>query len=250
MSDQNMDTLESAAPTGTPAQIESHNSEAPDVDTSAPGTAPTGTPEPKKYAGKYASPEELEKAYTSLQSKLGTKDFSEKLGDKVVEATGYTTDELSSAGYTPEQIVQAMLQQQAPTQEPQGVTTSQTVLNSIKGAVESSKVDSVKFELELERLYRKTPDAENLESWIRKMKRHPDYQSMTASEIFAEVQPLVEKGEESAYNKQSEKERATMNITHNPVPESSVYDKAVERFQRSGHDDDAAAIVKAALARK
>jgi len=209
--------------------------------TPSPDETPSSEPE-KVYAGKYKSAEELEKAYKEAQAKISQKGFSEKLGEEVVKATGYSVDELTQAGYSETQIVEAMLNKTAPVAPPVN-----DPVKPIKEAVESSQISSVKFELELERLYRKNADAEQLDDWIRKFKQLPDNKSRSAAEIYEELKPLMKKGQEEAYAKQSEKERATVKVSHNVAPESKEYDISREAYKKSGHLDDAVGMIKSKL---
>jgi len=130
---EDKDNLQQAAPEGTTAEAETQ------VETK--GETPEAETQPKEekvYAGKFKSADDLEKSYKELESKLGAKDYSKQLGDKVLEATGYTKDQLEQAGYGPDEIVKAMISYQdtgkvqAPTQE-------------IQSKVVDSKVDALEW---------------------------------------------------------------------------------------------------------
>jgi hypothetical protein len=244
MDEATKDTLQSVAPNGTPTSAETQSSTVPATGNPTSGAAPAGTPEPRRYAGKYDSPEALEEAHKNLESKLGSKSYLERVGEKLVEKTGYTPTDLVNAGYSEEQVVMAMLGQNPG--QPQGSptpSTSQSTVDAIRGAVENSKVDSIQFELELERLYRKDPDAENLDDVIRTLRKHPDFRGKSPAEVLAGAKALVKRGEEIAYSRQDEKERANVTISNASVPQTSDYDRAVDRYKRTGDADDATAVV-------
>lgn len=247
MVDTNQDTSKSTAPVeGTPEQTG-----APVASESQPAEAASGsTTEARKYAGKFDSPEKLEEAYQNLQSKLGERDYAGSLGQKVVEATGYSIQELEQAGYKPEDIVQAVISPGANSQvQPVQSPTTLDPTTALKSAVESSKVDSVKFELELERLYRKNPEAEGLDDWIRKFAKHPDYKGKPAKEIYDELVPIMRKGEEAAVQTAHAKTKAGMVLSNEQAPTPTDFQKAKEAWQKTGHIDDAQGMVAAFLAR-
>ena len=230
--DKQLDTQVSEAPEGTP----SHD---------AAQDLPTETPEaeeaPRKYAGKYSSVEELEKAYTSASSKIGQKGYAEKIGEKVVDATGYTVKDLEEAGYSADQIAEAVLAHQASgkQQEMPKVNPSEV----IKKTVESSKVDKLQFELEVDRYLRKNPEAEEFVDWVRKMRRHPDYHGKGAAEIFAEVQPLMSKAKKAVEKTHASKERASMSVSNKRPVETPAHQAAADRYKKTGRLDDAASFI-------
>lgn len=233
------DTTKQVAPEGTPTDASAQGQQE-NVDAQATSSAPTeGTPE-RTYAGKYKSADELEKAYSELQSKIGKKSYAETLGQRVVDATGYSVNDLENAGYSPDQIVQAVL-----TYQDTGNTQQNSFdVDTVKQTVQASKVDSLAFELELERFVRKNPESEEMTDWVRKMKRHPDYKDLSVEQIYSEIKPIIEKTEEQVYAKQGEKEKAGLSITHTPAPTPDPSKEATDRFKQRRSMDNAADLIK------
>lgn len=236
------DTSVLAAPEGTPADAGTQTpapEQAPAVSDAAPKE---GKPaEEKVYAGKYKSIEDLEKAYKEVETKVGAKSYAEKIGDNVVQATGYSIGDLENAGYSPEQIVQAVVSYQETGKQ----QSNQFDVQAIRQNVESSKVDDVKFDIQLERYLRKNPEAEEYEGWIRKMRKHPDFRSSTVEAIVQDIKPLMEKAQQEVLVKQGEKEQAVVSVSHNQAPEPQVADKATDAYLKNPSQDNAVAMLKA-----
>ena len=58
---------------------------------------------------------------------------------------------------------------------------------------------------------------------------------------------FVKKGMQATLKKQSEKERASLNLSNNSVPENRHEDVALKQFQSTRHIDDASEFVRARL---
>lgn len=250
MPDQ-QDTRTPAAPQGTPAPAATPTDQ---PSSSTPPAAAPATPA-RKYAGKYETPEALEEGYANLQSSLGKKTLAEELGRKVVEATGVSIDDLQAQGFTPEQIVEAMLTETPPPVAPQGngATPPATPKAKLDGGnlrtqVGDNKVNDLEFELKLTRFGTSNPDAMAYEDEIREFSRLPAFRNKSPQEIWdAKVRPLIEKGKQAAYSKQDEKERANMAPSDNPVPTVDPSQDALKRFNATGHIDDGARFVESRL---
>lgn len=243
MSDEAKDNLQSAAPEGTTAQTQTQS----ESEGQPAPSAPQGTTEARKYAGSFNSVEDLEKAYSEARTKISQKGYAEKLGEQVVQATGYSVSDLEKTGYSPQDIIQAVTNFQDTGRQQDMVKAAP---DQIKDRVESSKVENLEFELELMRFAQKNPDVAEVEDWVRKMKKHPDYREKSVSDIFEDLKPMLAKGGEAVMQKHAEKERASMNFTNATAPDPKPSEKAREKFFKTGRDDDAKNFVKERLKEK
>lgn len=220
-------------------------------------SAPEGTPEQKVYAGKFKSDKDLEEAYMNLEKKVGSKGFSEKLGERVLSATGYTPDELESAGYTPDQIADMMLQgeraqaqgnMQPAMPTPQGQPSGglpKSIQDNIRSGVENSRYKDVQYRLDKQDYFMDNPGDRQFESFVDEMRHHPQYKDKSIKEIVARAKDIAKIGEKAVLERQGNKERASMSIKSAPTQSTSDVDKAFEKWQKSGHPDDATAWLKA-----
>lgn len=236
--EENKDTLPQGASSETPptqqTQVETNS------DASATDGKTTVTEE-KVYAGKYKSPEDLETAYKSLESKLGQKQFTEQLGDKIIQATGRSQDDLVKAGYTPEQIVEALIQYQQTgvQQPPQG-------LDSIQSKVDNTKLSELEWELKRRDFFDSNEDMKEHKDLIEKF--HKLDPSKPIDKIVKEdVMPVLDSVAKVTETKQSAKEKAALNITDAALPPVDPSKTALEQYQKSGHIDDATQFVAARL---
>ncbi len=218
-------------------------------------SAPVGTPEERVYAGKFKSDKDLEDAYVNLEKKVGSKTFSEKLGERVLSATGYTPVELENAGYTPDQIADMMLQseraqaqgyqpqqQAAPVQQPARAGLPQTITESIRSGVESSKYKDIQYRLDKQDYFLENPSDKQFESFVDEMRQHPQYKDSSIKDIVERAKQIAKIGEQSVIERHGVKERASMSINTSSAPPSiSKEQEALERYQRTGHPDDATA---------
>lgn len=234
--DENKDTLQPEASQETPSNAETRV-ESPQVSDAQPTEAE------KVYAGKYKSVDELEKAHKGLESKIGKKTYSEQIGEQVLSATGYTVDQLQAAGYTPAQIAQALLNSEKE-QAPQPYLST----DLIKKSVEESRVERLEFDINMKEFFEENPEAKEFKEEIKEYHSMPAYRGMSPEEIYeSKLKKFVKKGMQVTMKKQSEKERASLNITNNSVPESRAEDAALKNFMSSRHIDDAGAYIKERL---
>lgn len=239
MSEPLKDTLPSAAPQGTPAPVETQKGAPPVEGTTPP--APVGIPE-RVFAGKYKSPDELETAYKSLESKIGNKSYAEKLGEQVVQATGYSLQDLEKAGYTPEQIAQAVVtfNQQQPQKK-----------EDIPQRVENSKIEEMEFKDSMRDFFEQTPEAKEFKEEILEWHDHPRFKSLSPEEIYSQkLSKFISKGSKAVLEKQSEKEKANVTVTQVAAPQVDESVASLEKFQKSRHLDDATSFIRSRLAKK
>lgn len=239
MDELNKDTLPSEASQETTPLAETR--------VTSPEGSETSQVSEKVYAGKFKSAEELENSYKSLESKIGQKTYSEQIGEQVLASTGYTVEQLQSAGYTPSQIAQAIT---TPPEQNQPVasTAAYSPTDSIRKTVEESRVDRLEFDLKINKYFDKNPEAKDFEDDIKEYHAMPAYRGMSPEEIYeSKIKRFVTKGAQATLQRQSEKERASLTISNNSVPESRAEDEAYKRFQSSRHIDDAADLIKARL---
>ena len=244
--EQDKDTLQSAAPSGTPAQTETQVS-------SPEGT--TGETQAQKearvYAGKYKSAEDLEIAYKNIESKVGQKSYAETIGQKVVEATGYTIKDLEEAGYSPEQIVQAVYTTK-PQEDLQKAEVKPTQsLDSVKRTVEESKLERLEWKMGVKDFFSENPLAKEFQDEINDYHAMPQYKDWTPEQIFnSKLKKFVSKGEQTVRAKESEKERASLSVSHSSPPVPKKGQAELDRFQQTRHLDDATSFISSWLKRE
>jgi len=230
---EDKDNLAPEASTETPSKAETQ------VETLG-GTSPEATEvEEKVYAGKFKSAEDLEKSYKELESKLGSKTYSKELGDKVLEATGYTEEQLVQAGYKADDIVKAMIQfqdtgkQQAPAEE-------------MGTKVVDARVANMEWKLAARDFYDENPDAKGLKQHIEQ--QHALDPSKSPEEIYNQsIKPLMDQLQKSTEQTQSVKEKAALNLTNQAVPETDKSKDLLKRYQDTRHIDDAGDYIAAKL---
>ena len=235
LEEQNKDTLQSEAALATPSSTETQVS-------SPEGT--TGETAAQKaerlYAGKYKSAEELEIAYKNVESKVGQKSYAETIGQKVVEVTGYTIKDLEEAGYSPEQIVQAIYTTKPADETPKPELKPQQSLDSIKRNVEDSKVERLEWRMSIKDFVSENPLAKEFLDEINDFHSMPLYKDWTPEQIFnSKLKKFVSKGEQTVRAKESEKERASLSITHAAPPTPKAGQEDFDRFQKTRNFDDA-----------
>jgi hypothetical protein len=236
MDEENKDNLQSEALQETPSSTETQV-ESPQVSDTQSTT--DGETTERVYAGKFKSTDELEKGYKGLEQKIGKKTYSEQIGEKILSVTGYSVDQLQSAGYTPEQIVSALTSYDQT--QPQ-TTTTQTFSPSdvLKKSVEESRVARLEFDLSMKEFFEENPEAKEFKDEIKEYHLMPAYNGMSPEEIYeSKLKKFVKKGVQTTMKKQVEKERASLGLTNNSVPESKAEIEALKRFQQSRHLDDA-----------
>lgn len=244
MDELNKDTLQSEASQEKPSNMETQV-ESPQVSDTT--SAPEEGSAEKVYAGKFKSVDELEKSYKGLETKIGKKSYSEQIGEQVLSATGYTVEQLESAGYTPAQIAQAVTSNDQAQQSMQQVS-SYSPTEVIKKSVEDSRVERLEFELKLRDFFNENPEAKDFKDEIKEYHSMPNYRGMNPEEIYeAKLKKFVNKGAQVTLKKQSEKERASLNLTNNSVPESRNEDAALKNFMSTRHIDDAGVFIKERL---
>ena len=93
------------------------------------------------------------------------------------------------------------------------------------------------------------PDAKEHRDLIDEF--HSLYPNLAPLEIFeSKVKPILEKAGHATEVKQSAKEKATLNISNAAASEPDLAKDRLERFEKSGHIDDAAEWLKARLFNK
>ncbi len=210
----------------------------------------------KKLAGKYDTPEELESAYLSAQSKLGSKSYAEKIGQKVLETTGHTVDELKEAGYDADQIAEMIVQSasaDAPKDDDDAKKPKLPNKDEIKTKVENSRAEKLEWKVDLSDFLAEMPEAKEFKDEITEFHSMPQYKGMTPAEIFAQkISKFVQKGEASLAARHNDKERANMDgLNHSQPPEKPTSAKALEQFRANpGRFQNAEAFVAARLAEK
>lgn len=196
--------------------------------------------EEKMYAGKFKSPEEMENAYKNLESKLGKKAYTEQLGDKIVEATGYSQEELEKAGYKPEDIVKAVITFQE--------TGKQTPVDasSIDKTVTNSKLTETEWRLDKYEFFDEHPDMKKHRAIMDKF--HKLEPTKSASEVYEEhIKPIFESVTAQEAEKEKAKVKASMDLGNEVKKEKDPTEAALKRYQDSGHIDDAAKFIEARL---
>lgn len=193
-----MDTIESTAePVGSDGATSSPDTSAPvDAQTAEPSEVvsaneggETGTPE-KLFAGKYTSPEELEKAYANLEGKLGELGQKAAVADLIQEKYGMTPEQLRDTIEAEEEARMAAAIQQNP-----GLAAFQEVQklqNQLALKEEEGKLDA---------FLRENPEYAPQRDKILKLglnlERDKDYAEI-AREYFGEVRA---QGQRDAYSK-------------------------------------------------
>ena len=243
----NEDTIDTTASTETTADDTQVGSQEGTDDSTDSGAKA----QPKVYAGKFKSTEELETAYKNAESKIGQKTYAETLGQRVVESTGYSIRELEEAGYTPDQIVQAVIASKTGTEE---VTLppepKHNPFEAIKKTVEETKVERLEWKMEVKDFVLENPEAKEFLEDINEFHSMPQYRGMSPADIFNnKLKKFVQKSEQVVQAKQSEKERASISINHNPAPVSKPAADAQKKFYKTGHFDDAVDYVSKWLTR-
>lgn len=241
LEEQNKDTLLSEAPNGTPSQTETQVS-------SPEGTAGETAAQKQEriYAGKYKSAEDLEIAYKNIEAKVGNKSYAETIGQKVVEATGYTIKDLEDAGYTPEQIVQAVYTTKPAVDSvtPETKPLQASSLENVRRTVEDSKLERLEWKMGVKDFTSENPLAKEFLDEINDYHAMPQYKDWTPEQIFnSKLKKFVSKGEQAVRAKESEKERATLSVTHAAPPTPKAGQAELERFQKTRHLDDATGFI-------
>lgn len=229
---------------------------------SAPtNAAPASDTAEKLFAGKYKTPDELATAYTNLEKKLGQKTYTETLGARILQETGYSVTDLESAGYTADEIV-GMLVSKPDVSAGDDDTEPKTKLppkpkltnERVQTAVESSRIAKLEWELQLDRYFAKNPEAEEFRDEITDFHQLPQYKESSPAEIFnTKLQKFVKKGAESLQARHAEKENATMAITNNSAPQTKASDelgKSIAARGGKGTLEEKALYVAARLAGK
>jgi hypothetical protein len=247
--EQHLDTTPPAVPQeGVPAES---------AQTAQPNTQPGASEGTKVYAGKYKSVEDLEHAYSNAESKLGQKSYAETLGSKVLELTGSSVEDLQSAGYSPEQIVQAVLSASPTSELPVAPTPAKAEspvhnpFDSIRRTVEETKTDKLVWKQDMFEFLQENPEAKQFRDEINDFHAMPAYRNLTPGQIFSEkLKKFLEKGEQIVQTKQNEKKRATLSVTHQTSPAPVASAREQERFETTRHFDDAVHLIKSRLTTK
>jgi len=245
MDELNKDTLQSEASQETTSQTETQVNSPQVSDTSS---APEEGKTDKVYAGKFKSVDDLEKSYKEVETKIGKKTYSEQIGEQVLAATGYTVDQLQNAGYTPAQIAQALMNQDQVQSQQAQTTQSYSSADMLKKSVEESRVERLEFNLSMKEFFEETPEAKDFQDEIREYHSMPAYRGMSPAEIYeTKLKKFVKKGMQATLKKQSEKERASLNLSNNSVPDNRNEDNALKKFQATRHIDDASEFIRTRL---
>lgn len=222
---------------GTPAAPESG---------AAPATPPAA---PRKYAGKFESPEELESAYKSAESKIGAKSFAEGIGEKIVQATGYSAVDLQAAGYSSEQIVQAMLAAQSsgnqalPTEAPVHAAQASTV-DVLRSTVENSRYAKLEWDGKKRDFFAENPDAKEFKDELDEFHSMPQYRDLPPEEVFnLKLKKYLHKGEAITEQRHTEKERASMSFTPTTVPDADPSKTALDKYRKNNKLDHAESFI-------
>jgi len=242
MSDEVKDNLQSEASNETPS-----NQETPNVTSeSVPAEAAPATTEAKMYAGKFKTAEDLEKSYKELESKVGQKGYAESLGQRVVEATGYSVTDLESAGYTPEQIVQAVVSWQDNGKQTE--MTKASPKEEISQRVEDSRYEKLEWEMKLRDFFSENPEAKQFKEEMNDFHSMSQYKGMDPQDLFgSKLSKFVTKGEENVQARQSEKEKASLSISNAAPP---VVDETMihaTKFRSEGRLEDAGKFIAGRL---
>lgn len=228
------------APQGTPGQAGTP----PEPSSTPPSAAPPeGTTKPEKvYAGKFKTAEDLETAYKSLETKLGQKAFSENLGQKVVDATGYSVDDLQKAGYTPDQIVDAVINWQAEKDN------SNSGKEEISRKVEDTRYNSLEWRVDLQDYFTENPEAKQFADELNDFHSMPQYKELKPKQLFEQkVSKFLSKSEENLQAQYSDKEKANLSISNSAPPPPDEGLQHAQNFKKSGRLDDAAKFLRGRL---
>jgi len=64
------------------------------------------------------------------------------------------------------------------------------------------------------------------------------------------IKPIMDKVSQTTEENQSVKEKAALNLSNRAVPEGDPSKKALEKYRRTGHIDDAGAFIKREIIRE
>lgn len=245
MDELKQDTLQSEASQETTSQTETQINSPQVSDTSS---APEEGKTEKVYAGKFKSVDDLEKSYKEVETKIGKKTYSEQIGEQVLAATGYTVDQLQNAGYTPAQIASALMSQDQAPQQTAQTAPAYSSADMLKKSVEESRVERLEFSLSMKEFFEENPEAKDFQDEIKEYHSMPAYRGMSPAEIYdTKLKKFVKKGMQATLKKQSEKERASLNLTNNSVPDNRQEESTLKQFQSTRHIDDAADFIRTRL---
>ena len=246
MSDEVKDTLESGAGSGSPEATTPQTETPAESPKTTPESAPEGITE-KVYAGKFKSAEDLEKGYQELSSKLGKKGYAEQLGEKVVSATGYSVQDLEDAGYSPDQIVDAVISYQDTGKKQELPAKKQEMTQK----VESSKLEKLEWKIDVRDFVDKNPEAKEFQDELNDFHSMSQYRDLSPEELFnTKLSKFVKKGEQNVETRQSAKEKASMSLSPSSSPKSGDSDKALKSFKQTRNLDDAADLLMARMAER
>lgn len=216
----------------------------------APATPPAA---PRKYAGKYETPEELEAAYKSAETKIGAKSFAEGIGEKIVQATGYSAVDLQAAGYSSEQIVQAMLNaQNTGVQAPPEGTPAHAPVSStadvLRSTVENSRYAKLEWNDKKRDFFAENPDAKEFRDELDEFHAMPQYRDLPPEELFGlKLKKFLKKGEAITEQRHTEKEKASMSFTPTTVPDADPAKTALDRYRKNPKLDNAESFMAARM---
>lgn len=239
---QEMDTRASGTSQDTPPQQPSHEGNQNSADVSSAS----------QNGAQQKSDVDWESRYKNLETKVGRKEFSERLGDKVIEATGYSVADLEAAGYTPEDIVSAVIQSKASGQQTQmaRMEPQTDTLSMVKRTVEDSKADKAIWRADLSDFFFENPEAKDFRDEINEFHQMPQYRHLTPEELYnIKLKKFVKKGVESVEKKYSEKEKAGLSIQQTASHEPDPAKDSLERIKRGvAREEDRTKFISARLA--
>lgn len=197
--------------------------------------------EDQELAGKFDSVDELENSYQELESKVGQKQATEKLGEKILEETGKSPDELQADNLSTGEILQQVVDGQS------NEGASEEGDNSDNSDLEQ-EVQRLKFEREKDKFFQQNPEAKQFDDKIDMFKQLPEYEDKSVETIWnEEVKDFLEAGKEAVKENQQEKQRANLGIQGRTVPETDEVEKKKEEFEETGHFEEGKEVVKEKL---
>jgi hypothetical protein len=142
-------------------------------------------------AGKYKTPEELEKGYKELESKLGERSEHSELTKMLEDQTGMSASQIRD--YIAQQNELKLQQQYA--QNPTPILAREIQQLKSQLALQAE-------EKELDKFLEKNPEYSNFKEEIQEYAFMPKYQGMSYEDIAKEkIGKIIARGQETAYKK-------------------------------------------------